>query len=114
MEDNLKIWKIEYLSSKWSDFPQILNTSSWDQAIVKKGFNEDNIQMKMTFKWRRPLMEADLKIWEIEYLSNHWSDLPQILNISSWDQIEFTKGLNEDDLQWKMTYNGRWPKIKKK
>ena len=49
MEDNLKIWKIEYLSSKWSDFPQILNTSSWDQAIVKKGFNEDNIQMKMTF-----------------------------------------------------------------
>jgi hypothetical protein len=29
-------------------------------------------------------MEDDLKILKVEYLINHWSDLPQILNLS-WD-----------------------------
>jgi hypothetical protein len=29
-----------------------------------------------------PQMEDDLKIQKVEYLSNHWSDLPQILNLS--------------------------------
>jgi hypothetical protein len=31
------------------------------------------------------LMEEDLKILKVEYLSNHWSDRPQILNLSSGD-----------------------------
>ena len=65
--------------------------------------------MKMTFNGRRPFMEDDLKIWNFEYLISHWSDLPQILNVSSWDHTKVKKGLNEDDLQWKMTCNGRWP-----
>jgi hypothetical protein len=33
-------------------------------------------------------MEDDLKLLKDEYLSNHWSDLPQILNLSSWDQTK--------------------------
>jgi hypothetical protein len=59
-------------------------------------------------------MEADLKISKVEYLSNHWLDLPQILNLSSGDQTKskhelikmFSNGrrpLMEDDLQWKTT-----------
>ena len=31
-------------------------------------------------------MEDDLKIWKVEYLSNHWSDRTQILNLSYWDE----------------------------
>ena len=33
-------------------------------------------------------MEDDLKILKVEYLSNHWSDLSQILNLSSGDQTK--------------------------
>ena len=33
-------------------------------------------------------MEEDLKIIKVENLSNHWSDLPQILNLSLGDQIK--------------------------
>ena len=43
MEDDLKLWKFEYLSSNWLDLPQILNESSWDQTKVKKGFIEDSL-----------------------------------------------------------------------
>ena len=45
-------------------------------------------------------MEDGLKILEVEYLRNHWLDLPQILNLGSGDQIKIK---NEDDLQWKTT-----------
>ena len=89
MEDNLKIWNFEYLSSHWSDLYIILNISSWDQTKVKNGFD-------------------DLKIWKVEYLSSHWSDLPRILNLSSWDQTKVKKVFNKDNLQWKTTSNGRW------
>ena len=39
-------------------------------------------------KLRRPPMEDDLKILEVEYLSNHSSDPPKILNLSSGDQTK--------------------------
>ena len=41
-------------------------------------------------------MEEDLKILNVEYLSNHWSDFTQILNLSLVDQtkIERHKPLN--------------------
>ena len=54
-------------------------------------------------------MEDDLKIWKVEYLSNHWMDLTQIWNLSYWDQIKVQKGIKwgqtqmENDLQRKMT-----------
>ena len=51
-------------------------------------------------------MEDELNILKIEYLSNHLSDLPQILNLSSGDQ---TKKENEDDLQQRLTSHGRLP-----
>ena len=33
-------------------------------------------------------MEDDLKILKIEYLSNFWSDLPQIWNLNLGDQTK--------------------------
>ena len=33
-------------------------------------------------KRRQPPMGEDLKILKVEYFSNHWSDCPQILNVS--------------------------------
>ena len=65
--------------------------------------------MKTTFNGRRPLAEDDLKIWKVEYLSNHWSDLTQIWNLNYWDQTKVHKCIKwrrppmEDDLQRKMT-----------
>ena len=49
---------------------------------------EDDLQWKTTSNGRRPPMEDDLKILKVEYLSNHSSDPPQILNLSSGDQTK--------------------------
>jgi hypothetical protein len=63
----------------------------------------------MTSNGSRPPTEDDLKIWEVEYISNHWSDLTQIWNLSYWDQTKVQKGTKwrqpqmEDDLQRKKT-----------
>ena len=46
-------------------------------------------------------MEDDLKMLQVEYHSNHWSDLPQILNFGWGDQTKIENSWNEDDLQWK-------------
>ena len=48
---------------------------------------EDNIQLKTkhickSFKRRRPLMEDNLKISKVEYLSNRLFDPTQTLNLS--------------------------------
>jgi hypothetical protein len=48
-------------------------------------------------------MEDDLTILKVEYLSNHSSDPPQILNLSSGDQTKIKM------LKVKMTSNGRRP-----
>ena len=47
-------------------------------------------------------MEDDIKILKLEYLRNHWPDFPQILNLSSGDQIQITNVLKEDH-HWKKT-----------
>ena len=55
-------------------------------------------------------MEEDLKILfsinvcDMEYLSNRWTDLPQILNLSLGDQTEKNKMV-----EMKTTSNGRRP-----
>ena len=43
-------------------------------------------------------MEDYLQIVKAEYLSNRWSDIPQILNWSSEYQNKIQNALNEDDL----------------
>jgi hypothetical protein len=50
-------------------------------------------------------MEDDLKILKTEYISNHWSDLSQILNLSLGNQTKIKYCLKwrqppmEDDLK---------------
>ena len=44
-------------------------------------------------------MEKDLKILKVEYISNHMSDFPQILNLSLGDQAKITNAGKEDDHQ---------------
>jgi hypothetical protein len=50
-------------------------------------------------------VEDDLKILKVEYLSNHWLDLPQILNCSLGDQTKIDNCFKwrqppmEDDLK---------------
>ena len=48
-------------------------------------------------------MEDDFKILKVEYLSNYWSDFPQILNLSKGDQTKIKM------LKTKMTSNWRPP-----
>ena len=47
-------------------------------------------------KWRQPPMEDYLKILKVEYLSNHWLDLTQILNLSLGDHTKI-----EHCLKWR-------------
>ena len=54
-------------------------------------------------------MKDDLKIAKVEYLSNHWLDLPEILNLNSRDQTETKNAWNEEDFRWKVASNGRRP-----
>ena len=89
MEDDLKIWKVEYLSDHWSDLTQIWNLSLQDLTRGYKGVNwrwtrmEDDLRWKTTSSRRRPQ--------KVEYLSNHLLDLPQIWNLSSGDQTKIKK-----------------------
>ena len=65
--------------------------------------NEDDLKWKTTSNGRLP------QISKVKYLSNHWSDLPQILNLGLYDQRELCKCFKwrrphmEDDLKWKTT-----------
>jgi hypothetical protein len=108
-EDDLKIWKVEYFSFNWSDLTQIWNLSKYDQIRVYKDikwrrpqnmksgiyqqplvWSYSNFKLKLWvqirvykgIKWRQPPVEDDLKIRKVEYLSNQWSDLTQIWNLS--------------------------------
>ncbi len=49
---------------------------------VQNVSNEDNLKWKMTSNGRQPT------IVKFEYLSNHWSDLPQTLNLGLYDQAK--------------------------
>jgi hypothetical protein len=51
-------------------------------AIVS---NEDDLKWKMTSNGRLP------QISKVKYLSNYWSDVPQILNLGLYDQRELCK-----------------------
>ena len=77
---------------------QPLIGSSSNFKLKLRGPNKNN----KCLKWRRPPMEDDIKIFKVEYLSNHSSDLPHILNLSSGDQ-KIKNSWNEDDLQSKTT-----------
>jgi hypothetical protein len=49
----------------------------------------------------QPADRLSYKIFKVEYLSNQWSDLPPILNLSLWDQSKLPI--------MKMAFTGRRP-----
>ena len=75
MVDNLN-------NNKLLDPSQILNLSLDDQTIMYK-----------SIKGRQPLMEDDIKILKVEYLSHCLLDHTQILNLSLDDQTILNKFL---------------------
>ena len=70
-------WWRNHVKEAWWRGRERENLSLYDQAIFDT-----------FFKWRQPPMENDLKILKVEYLSNHWSDLPQLLNLSLEDKTK--------------------------
>ena len=80
MEDDLQVLKVEYLSNRWSELPQIWNLNSGDQTKI--AWNEDDLQWKTTFNGKRP---QNIKV---EYLINHRSDLPQLLKIKNQKSLK--------------------------
>ena len=82
-----KIAKIKYLSNHWFDLPQTWNLGLYDLAKfpnIQNVSNEDDLKWKMTSNGRL------LKKTKFEYLSNHWSDLSQILNLGLYDQANLS------------------------
>ena len=63
-EDDLKIWKVEYLRNHWLDPTQIWNLSYRDQIKVQKDIKwgrtqiEDDLQRKMTSKYETENISA--------------------------------------------------------
>ena len=51
---------------------------------VQNVSNEDDLKWKMTSNEKLP------KLTKFEYLSNHWSDLPQTLNLGFNDQSKLS------------------------
>jgi hypothetical protein len=110
MEDDLKILELQPLNTYSSHFklkPEVkiyskyYNWNIWATAdwfflnFLGPDQNRKLLEMKMTSHWRRP---HKLKV---EYLSNHWLDLPQILNLSWGDQTKWP--------EIKTNSNGRRP-----
>ena len=98
MEDDLQ-WKTTSNGRRppniksWISQQPLIGSSS-NFKLKLRGPNQN----KKYLKWRRPPMEDNLKILKVEYLSNHWSDLPQILNLVLRDQTNIKKCM-----KW------RWP-----
>ena len=96
-EDDLRWKKTSNIKSWISQQPMIGSSSNIKHKLMGPNQNQKCL------KWRQPQMEDDHKIIKVEYLSNHWSDLPQILNLSSGDKIKIKYAWNENELQWKTT-----------
>ena len=63
-------------------------------------------QNQIWFKLRLTLFEENLKILKVEYISNLWWDLPQIINLKSEDQNK--NWLKFIPAQWKMASTKIW------
>ena len=93
----LKVKMISTLQSWIHQQPLIGSSSKY--KLKFRGLNQNQKYLK----WRWSLMEDTLKVLKVEYISNHWSNLPQIVNLISGDQFWIKNAWNDDDLQWKTT-----------
>jgi hypothetical protein len=65
----------ENMKSRISQQPLIGSYSNWKLNLLGSNQSVRRYEEKTTSNGRRPPMDDDLKIWKVEYLSNHWSDL---------------------------------------
>ena len=99
MDDYLKYQKWNISATTGQIFPKFYTCMT--KAKFTNVSNEDDFQWKWTSDGILP------QISKVKYLSNNWSDLPQILNLSLCDQTELNKcfnwrqpsSLTEDDLK---------------
>ena len=69
-EENIKSWISQQPGIVFSSN---LKLSSGDQTKI------------ICFEWRQHPIEDNLKMLKVDYLSNYWSDLPQILNYVTYE-----------------------------
>jgi hypothetical protein len=76
------MWKVEYLSNDWWDLCQIWIVQKVKIKITSNGIDHDSLLSKVL----TAPFEDSLKIWKVEYFSNHWSDLETLANMikSEW------------------------------
>ena len=81
--DSLQIWG---RSDQWFlRYSTCYTLRFWDQPKIRN-----------RLQWRRPSLEDDLKVLQVEYIRNHWSDHPQIWNLSLGNVTKI-----KDCLQWR-------------
>ena len=81
------------LKSQISQLPLVGSYSNLKLKLMGLNQRVQKCQMKMTSNGRRSKMEDDLKIWKVEYFSNHWSDCTKIWNLSLQDLTKAYKGV---------------------
>jgi hypothetical protein len=91
IEDDLK-----NIKCRISQQPLVTLGSSWNFSIA---------EIMESFRLKTTPMEDNLKILNVEYLNNHWSDFIQILNLCEGDQTKVYRSFRlkttpmEDDLK---------------
>ena len=96
---NIKSWIYQQpLIGSSSNFKLKLRGPNQHQKSLKWRSSGDQTKIKHSSNGRRPPMEDNLRILKVEYISNHWSDLPEISNFMSGDQTKIYNTWNEDNL----------------
>ena len=104
----VNIWRRPQNMKNLKSQPLIVSFSSFKFKIRGPSQNWQLVEK------RQPPMEDDLKRLKVEYLSNHWSDLPQVLNLSLYLNLKLRgPNLNWVLLDIKMTSSGRQPQYYK-
>ena len=65
-----------------SQQPLVGSYSNLELKLMGSNQSVHRYEMKIISNGTQPPMEDDLNILKVEYLSNHWSNLTQILNLS--------------------------------
>jgi hypothetical protein len=85
MEYYLKYQKWYISATTGQIFPKFVTLAHVIKANFANVSNEHTLVWKTSSNWRLP------QISKVKYLSNYWSDLPQILNLDLCDQTKFFK-----------------------
>jgi hypothetical protein len=88
LEDNLN-WKIT--SNIKSGISQQLLVGSFQFFLLKRVWPKQNVSNGDDLQWKRTSNGILPQISKVKYLSNNWSDLPQILNLGLCNQSKLYK-----------------------